>query len=908
MGIRIDPYEQQTLAGGSINTDVPAGAFGMGAARGLQDLAQGASQLGDSINRVEEDQGRIWAATAVSQKELALQQTFQQRVNSLDPTDPDYAKKIASLTEDTHGDIEQAQTDLMDQAPGRYAKRFVGVHMANAGLRLNDFAMRTQAQLNGDYTKGLVQDGIKADSDILAATPDNDTYGRLLQKQHDAVAGLSTIPPNVKDDLLRTAAHTYANVQVASLVAKNPQAFLQVVNAQGGSVNNRGRVTGQVPTAGGVNAEGGAATPAQPDMLTFANEQIKAGKSPEDAMRALTTKYPDRASQFAFAFKDGQFSDLGGARPAQYMAGNPAGLIAPGNIDIANRPVAKNADGSISTVRSMSINEDGKSILIPTVVGGKVVSNEEAIAHYHKTGENLGVFQTDAQADAYSQSLHEQQAGMYAAQDPQSQDPQVQPLNEQDIAKAEPPIAGWSKLTWPEKVSYVRQAEGEVGKQLASDRGAISRELQDIHASLLAGQNYPGIDSDRYSQANLERVLGPDEGARAAQQINYDRQVGQFMQTVGTMPAAQREATLAHLAPVAGEGFAAAEPAYRAAQEAAQRVATLQTTKPIQYAIEAGIGGAQPLDFSKPLQDQLVQRAKVANTMMRDYGGKPQIFTDTEVKTLADNLGNLAGKDRINLLENIRQGLNDPRAFGQAMNEFAPKNPNLAYAANLAAKGGVSYVDGKAIPDSDIATKIADGDIILNGRKLDQKAGADGEPSMPSGSKAVRFKETDFQNAFNQILSGAFQSPDAQRSAAVETDTYNAVKAYYAAESYQKGRSLDAIDPNDVKSAIQAVVGTPVSIGTGKLLAPHGMPVEQFQNQWGARAKTAMIAAGYDPETAQRVIDRTTPVNLADGKYGFQNGTRLQTDASGRPVIVDYSQPLPASEPTPLLLRGAGGA
>jgi hypothetical protein len=386
--------------------------------------------------------------------------------------------------------------------------------------------------------------------------------------------------------------------------------------------------------------------------------------------------------------------------------------------------------------------------------------------------------------------------------------------------------------------------------------------------------------------------------------------VGNFVAKASVMPAAQRTAMLEQLKPQPGEGYAAASQTYQMAVQAAAQVEKQQQAQPIASAIQHGIAGAQPLDFSQPdtLASQLRQRTIVSATMVRDYGTKPQIFTPTEVSQLADGLGNLSGRDRIATLTSIRQGLNDPRAFAEAMNEFAPKNPNLAYAANLAAKGGVSYVDGNAIPDDDIATKIADGDIILNGRKLDQKAGAGGEPSMPSGSKAVRFKETDFQNAFNQILSGAFQSPDAQRSAAVETDTYNAVKAYYAAESYQKGRSLDAIDPNDVKSAIQAVIGTPVSIGTGKLLAPHGMPVEQFQNQWGARAKNAVVAAGYDPDTAQRVIDRTVPVNLADGKYGFQNGTRLQTDAMGRPIIVDYSQPLPASEPTPLLFRGAGGA
>lgn len=863
MAIRIDPYEQQTLAGGSINSDVPAGAFGMGTARGLQDLAQGASQLGDSINRVEEDQGRIWAATAVSQKELALQQTFQQRVNGLDPTDPDYAKKIATLTEDTHGDIEQAQTDLMDLAPGRYAKRFVGVHMANAGLRLNDFAMRTQAQLNGDYTKGLVQDGIKADSDILAATPDNDTYGRLLQKQHDAVVGLTTIPPNVKDELLHTAAHTYANVQVASLVAKNPQAFLQVVNAQGGSVNNRGRVTGQVPTM------------------------------PSGSLIDAVTKVESNGNPNAVSPK-------GAMGSMQVM---PATAMDPG---FGITPAQDQSDGELRRVGTQYLGK----------LQDKYGDTRLALAAYNAGPGAVDNAMKAASGDVESAlAMLPQETQDYvpkvlaaAGASAPAQDPQVQPLNEQDIAKAEPPIAGWSKLTWPEKVSYVRQAEGEMGKQLASDRGAITRELQDIRSTLLAGQNYPGLNSDRYSQANLERVLGPDQGSRAALQIARDQQVGQFMQTVGTMPAAQREATLAHLAPAPGPGFADAEPVFKAAQEAAKRVQDLQVAKPIQYAIDSGIGGAKPLDFSKPLQDQLVERAKVANTMMRDYGGKPQIFTDTEVKALADNLGNLAGKDRINLLENIRQGLNDPRAFGQAMNEFAPKNPNLAYAANLAAKGGTSYVGGKAIPDSDIATKIADGDIILNGRKLDAKAGPDGDPSMPSGSKATRFKETDFQSAFNTQLAGVFQSPDAQRSAAIETDSYNAVKAYYVAESYQKGRSLDSIDPNDVKSAIEAVIGTPVSIGSGMLLAPHGMPVEQFQNQWGARAKTAMVSAGYDSDTAQRVIDRTVPVNLADGKYGFQNGTRLQTDASGRPIIVDYSHPLPASEPTPLLLRGAGGA
>ncbi len=110
---------------------------------------------------------------------------------------------------------------------------------------------------------------------------------------------------------------------------------------------------------------------------------------------------------------------------AQYrggLLGGPVGAgrglisppITPGNIDLTNRPIVKNKDGSISTVRSMSVSFGGPEVLIPMVSDdGKMLSEQQAVTQYLKTGKHLGMFANAPSATEYAQALHTDQERLY---------------------------------------------------------------------------------------------------------------------------------------------------------------------------------------------------------------------------------------------------------------------------------------------------------------------------------------------------------------------------------------------------------------------------------------------------------------------------------------------------------------
>ena len=98
---------------------------------------------------------------------------------------------------------------------------------------------------------------------------------------------------------------------------------------------------------------------------------------------------------------------------ARRVRDNPSkfpSLIEGGNIDLKSLPSVSNPDGTHSSVRSMSVSfKNGEHVLIPTIHPlGSVMTPDESIIQYRRTGRHLGKYGTAEAATQASKSYSRQ--------------------------------------------------------------------------------------------------------------------------------------------------------------------------------------------------------------------------------------------------------------------------------------------------------------------------------------------------------------------------------------------------------------------------------------------------------------------------------------------------------------------
>ncbi len=84
------------------------------------------------------------------------------------------------------------------------------------------------------------------------------------------------------------------------------------------------------------------------------------------------------------------------------------GILEVGNVNLIDRPGLPTPDNGYGNVFTGTFGiEDGKTVLLPTIVDGIKLSPKEAFQHFKKTGEHMGIFESASAANAFDKKLHE---------------------------------------------------------------------------------------------------------------------------------------------------------------------------------------------------------------------------------------------------------------------------------------------------------------------------------------------------------------------------------------------------------------------------------------------------------------------------------------------------------------------
>lgn len=88
----------------------------------------------------------------------------------------------------------------------------------------------------------------------------------------------------------------------------------------------------------------------------------------------------------------------------EFMGGPKAAPMTPEQVATGGKPQVPQKDGTISTEKSIGIEMDGKYYVIPTIVNGKSLTPEAAIAAFEQgTNKPLGEFKSEDEATAFAE-------------------------------------------------------------------------------------------------------------------------------------------------------------------------------------------------------------------------------------------------------------------------------------------------------------------------------------------------------------------------------------------------------------------------------------------------------------------------------------------------------------------------
>ena len=261
------------------------------------------------------------------------------------------------------------------------------------------------------------------------------------------------------------------------------------------------------------------------------------------------------------------------------------------------------------------------------------------------------------------------------------------------------------------------------------------------------------------------------------------------------------------------------------------------------------------------LREQIEERQTLLRAQRARYGAEAGMspFLPQEASALAGMLAKAPPQQAAQVFGTVRDLLDDPKAYEEAMRQIAPDAPLRAEAGRIYAlqrpagspPGGITATSPNG-QYGDVALTILRGETLLNPGKDDGKA----KPVAMPPPQEVQ------QHIAKQLGTAFAGRPEEYRRAV------DAVNAYYAAKTADEGDANGRLNTERMNTAIKAVIGERVDIEGRGVIPPWGMPAETFRQRADLYIQARLKAAGReDPGDVSLVNVRGAP-----GYYALVRG------------------------------------
>lgn len=559
-------------------------------------------------------------------------------------------------------------------------------------------------------------------------------------------------------------------------------------------------------------------------------------------------------------------------------------VVEPGNIDVSQIRPVQNADGTVSTVQSITIEQDGTFYVIPSVIDGKVVSNDEAVSAFDRTRKHLGGFATQQDADAFAEALHKSEEQRVSTG--------VSPIGKTGI-----PILDMA--TGPERMQMLAWAKQYSGEKKSTERAGLEVTHQNAVNAYLTTGGYAGDppDVERYT-----RIYGPVIGPQKFAELQNAEEVGQAIQQFKTLPNSAIQAQVERLRPkdTASPTYSEELQAYTRAREAADSVIKARDENPSGYLFSTFPAVAKQLaDADSGVERRAAYLA--VNEAYKRIGIEPNkrfLLTTEQANDLQEQYAAMPPKQKIAQLSQWNAEL------GELHEPFMQQLTKDGYGA------GADAVMWSLLDNHPNGLSIMS--QVLAGQQIIKE-----DPARKPSPETIN---SNFRNTLGSAIS--IMNPTASK-------IYNdAAAAIYVANGGQT-ESGELTDPDLYVDALrQAVGGRPKDENTGIVdmtqgavkdwtILPGTISENQFTN-WIERLtpgvltrmsveKTQPLYRTGNPVPLRDIIDEGVFVAVAPNKYIIKmasDGNPLKTSSGNNFVVQlnlrDAGRPWPEEQQRPV--------